>query len=191
MTANNTLLEDIAKHIAGSSTPVLKPGYCGISTSFDTPDKTTTLAGELARVAPTSWTRSGSTVVITSTFGTSSGNCLSTTINTVTSATVFTVNSTTGLAIGDRVQITLASFANRKEERKIGNIASTTITLTEALSATPSSTNPFKQMISRVQLAHGSATATLNSGSAFSIAPYKFIKTSSDTITFEHTITIV
>lgn len=191
MTANNTLLEDMAKHISGSSTPTLNPGYCAVSTAYDTPDKTSILEGEIGRVAPSSYVRTGSSVIISTTFSTSSGNCLETTINTVTNATTFTVNSTTGLAIGDRVQITIASLANRKEERKISNISSSTITLSEALSAAPATGDLFKQMISRVQLAHGSATSTLNSGSAFSIAPYKAIKTSADTILFEHTITIV
>lgn len=191
MTANNTILEDIAKHIAGSSTPTLKPAYCGISASFDIPDKTSILEGELARVVPSSWVLNGSEININSLIGASTGNCLETTINTVTDATTFTVNSTTGLAIGDRVQITIASLANRKEERKISNISSSTITLSEALSTAPANGDLFKQMISRVQLAHGSATATLNSGSAFSIAPYKAIKTSSNTISFEHIINII
>lgn len=191
MTANNALLEDIAKHIAGSSTPTLKPGYCGLSTSYNVPDKTSILESELARVVPSSWTRTGSIISINSLIGAATGNCLETTINTVTSATVFTVNSTTGLTAGDRVQITIASLANRKEERKISSIVGSTITLTEALSAAPATGDLFKQMISRVQLAHGSATATLNSGSAFSIAPYKAIKTSSNTIYFEHIVNII
>jgi hypothetical protein len=191
MVANNTLLQDVAKHISAESTPTLAVGYCALSTAFDTPDKTTVLEKEIGRVAVTSKTRSGSTVTINSSFGSSSANCLSTTISTVTSATVFTVASTTGLQTGDRVQITLAGYANRKEERKISTIVGSTITLTEALSATPSASDAFKQMISRVQLAHGSATGTLNSGSATSIAPYKIIKTSLDTVDFIHTITIL
>jgi hypothetical protein len=191
MSANTELLENIAKHLAGESTPTLEISFCALSTSYDIPDKNSTLALELGRVAVDAPVRSGSVITVASSFGASDAICLNTTISGVTSTTVFTVTSATGLQIGDRVQITLSNLSNRKEERKISNIAGSTITLSEALSATPAVSDAFKQMISRIHLINGSATLTLNSGDAASIAPYKTIKSSTDTLDFEHTITIL
>lgn len=191
MSTNNTLLENIAKHISGESTPTLEAQFTALSTAYDVPTKASTLTLELGRVAVDAPVRSGSVVTVDSTFTLTDGNCLETYITAVTSTTVFTVNSVTGLTIGDRVQITLTNYSNRKEERKISNIAGSTITLSEALSATPAVNDFFKQMISRIHLIGGSATLTLNSGDALSIAPYKTIKTSTDTLDFTHTITIL
>jgi hypothetical protein len=181
-------LENIQKHLAGTSTPVLAASYCGLSSAFDAPTKASTLILELGRVT-TSPVRTGTQVVCTSSFGLTDANCLATTVSAVTSTTVFTLTSVVGLQVGDRIRLTLSGASNRKEQRKITNIAGSIITVSEAFTSTITIGDTAEQMISRIHLVNGSATSTLNSGSSISIAGYIDTKISTQTVEVENTIT--
>ena len=119
------------------------------------------------------------------TFGTGVGNVLSTTITgTPASKTVFDLTSVTGLAVNDCISITQTAPLG-PVKRKVTNIASTTITISEDLDAIPVAGNTVIQEWTRVYLLC-QATGSSLSGVMVSVAPYSCQKTSasSKAITF-------
>lgn len=189
---NNTAqayLDNICKHIAGESTPDLSISYCGLSAAFDPSDKDSSLENEIDRVATGTPSRNENVVTVTSNFGGSDGNTLSTTVSSATSTTVFDLTSVTGLQVGDALQIVFAS-TNRAETRKISNIASNTITVDTAYSEAPAVSDVANQLIQRLHLVSG-GSATLDSGTAISIAPFEQTKSSSETLQINHTIKLI
>lgn len=188
---NQVFLNDLAKHVAGESQPDLQAQFLAFSTAFDAPTKDSILESEIGRVAPSSVNRNNSQVTIEGTFGITDANTLNTTVGAVVDSTQFNINDTTGLAIGDRCQVTLSALGNRLEERKVSNISGSLITLDSALSIAPTPGDTFDQMISRLQLVHGSATSTLNTGSATSIVSYIETKASTDTLNITYEVTFV
>ena len=190
---NNTsqeFLDNIAKHVAGESTPDLEVAYCAFSCAFDPPDKDSSLVLEVGRVAITSADRTNSTIVIDSTFGSTDGNTLSTTVSSVTSNSIFELTSVTGLQVGDALQLTLSGASNRKETRKISAISTNQITVSSPYSSTITVNDIAAQKIMRLHLIAG-GTATLNTGSPVSVAPYPDFKLSSQTKEITHTIKLI
>ena len=188
---NQTFLNDLAKHLAGESTPDLTTQFVAFSSAYDNPEKTTVLELELGRVVPSTVTRNNAQVVIEASFGLTDANTLLTNTGTPVSASQFNIVSTTGLQVGDRVEVLLSALGDRVESRKVSVISGTLITLSTALSLTPTAGDTFRQMISRVQLVHGGATSTLNSGSPTSIAQYIDTKKSTDTLTITYQVTFI
>lgn len=180
-----TFLENICKHLANESTPLLKATHCSLSTAFDTPDTNSAIELEIGRVQVFSPRRDGSTVTINSNFTLTDANTLSTTISSVTSNSIFDLTSVTGLAVGDGIRIIFTD--SKYNDRKIQAIAGNQITLTQALDYTPVVGNTANQLIRRIYLI-GDGTNTLNTGFGISLAPYIRTKTSSQTINITHTI---
>lgn len=181
-------LNDLCNAFMGTATD-FEIKYIALSTAFDPPSKSSPLELELARVEPFSAiTKIGKKLVIEAQFN----NTVTTQIKNIAtsiSTTQFTVNNTTGLNIGDRIAVKVAGNSNL-EERKISNISSTTITVSQAFSGLPVvGSNYCKQMISRLHLVYGaSATSALNSGKTLSIATLKTTKTSTQTLYTRHEI---
>lgn len=163
--------------------------YIALSTAYDPPTKSTGLELELARFEPSSAIQKlGKRLIIEAEFDntvvTASKN-----ISSVTSTTVFVVNNVTGLSVGDRIQVKVAGNT-LFEQRKITDITGTTITVHQAFSGLPVVGSDYcKQMISRLHLVYGaSATSSLNSGSAISLATLKTSKLSTETLYTRHEI---
>lgn len=184
----NDFLEQLAITIAGTSTPSLPASHIGLSAYSDDITKTTAIEGEIGRVAKTSATASGNIVTVESTFGLTDANTAITTIASVTSASIFTVNSITGFAINQRIRVNVTGVG--LEDRKIQGISSNKITLSTPLSASPTVGDSVNQLITRVQLVRN-GTLTLNSGSGLSIAPFVKTKLSTQTLAFTHTIKFI
>lgn len=187
----DSFLNDVIAALNGTSTD-FEIKYISLSTAYDPPSKTTGLELEIARVVPSSDILVlNKKVIIEAQFGSSVTTQIKN-ITTSISTTQFTVNNTTGLSIGDRIACKVAGNTNF-EERKISNIASTTITVHQAFSGLPVvGSNYCKQMISRLNLVYGaSATSSLNSGKALSIATLKTTKVSTQTLYTRHEIELL
>lgn len=181
-------LDDLCHAFMGTATD-FEIKYIALSTAFDAPSKSTGLELEIARVEPFSAiTKIGKKLVIEAQFGSSVVTQIKNIASSI-STTQFTVNNATGLGVGDRIAVKVAGNTNF-EEREISNIDSTTITVSQAFSGLPVvGSNYCKQMISRLHLVYGaSATSSLNSGKAVSIATLKTTKTSTQTLYTRHEI---
>lgn len=185
---NQTFLDNLAKYLADESTPDLSAQYIAFSSKFSAPSKNSILELELGRVATTP-TRSGAAVTAEASFGLTDANTLSTTVDTVVDASQFSILDVTGLSIGDRVQVKVGGTAFLPTA--VTAISGTLVTVDPPLSTLPVNGDTFEQMISRVQLVAGSATATLNSGDPVSIAPYIDTKSSTETLDVTFTVTFV
>lgn len=183
--------EDIAKNAVGTSADI-EIKYTELSTNYDPPTRNDggTLVLGIGRVAPTI-TRTNNRILIESTFSITDANTLgadgTVTVSAVTSTTVFTLTSVTGLAVNDRCKLKLSAAGNREEHRKITNISGNIVTVDKALPVSPTIGDKFYQEISQVILAYGgSATLTLNTGSAASMASLVATKESTEILLTRH-----
>lgn len=186
LTPNNYLYDQATQ--AMGATPDLKFKYISLSTAYDPPAKDTGLQLEFARIAiTTNISQVGNKIIVLGTFG-SSFATVQKNITSVSSTTVFVVNNTTGLQVGDRIQIQLTN--GQKEEKKITDITGTTITIHSPVSGTiATGTNYCKQMVSRLYLIYGAdATLSNGTGSPVSSAQLISVKLSTDTIYTRHEI---
>lgn len=186
LTPNNYLYDQATQ--AMGSTPDLKFKYISLSTAYDPPAKDTGLELEFARIAiTTNVSQVANKIIITGAFG-SSFATVKKNITSVTSTTVFVVNNTTGLQVGDRIQIQLTN--GQKEEKKITDITGNTITIYSPVSGTIAiGTNYCKQMVGRLYLIYGAtATGTNGTGSPVSSAQLISVKETTDTIYTRHEV---
>lgn len=140
-------------------------------TDYDAFNSTDTKTGknELGRVALTS-SVVDNTIIKSFNISSSIANCLNTTISSASSSTVFDLTSITGLAIDDRIEITLSSGTY---DRKVTNISSNTVTISEPLPSTPTAGNVVRQKISNVGFV---TNGTSSSGSGTLAYSFQWIK---------------
>ncbi len=181
MTITTALLNDIVNHLAGSSTPTLALNYVVFTSNFDVPNQTTTLASdarERGRVAVSSIDDNGTSLTVNYTLGTTIANCLSTTMSAVTSNTVFTLTSVTGLGVNDRIQITISGV---NYDRKVTNLSGSIVTINSPLPSVPIIGTVVKQKISRIALVYG-GTGSSGTGTVADWEQYILFKDSSMSI---------
>jgi len=189
-TTNNAFINAICQHIAGESQPVLEILYIGLSTTFDPPDEDSILEGEIARVAPTSLSRNNNIITIETSFDVATATTESTFITAVTNNSQFTVNDITGFAIGDRISVTHIS-TGAPEMAKIDNIIGSDIYLDEPIEDFIITINDLiLQLISRVHIITGTATPTLNTGTAVAVLGYIETKLVNEELNFYITLQI-
>ena len=181
----NQYLTDLAS-ISKGLTVDMEIKYVALSTAYDPPNKQTVLELEIARVVPLSISQVNNKLIIEgkfdNTFFTKQTN-----ITAVTDKKIFTVTSSTGLSVGDRIQVKINS---NWEQRKIVNIAGNIITVHENFTSLPTAgTDNVQQMISRLHLIYGSgATLAINTGKACSLAQLVTYKPSTADIYTRHEI---
>lgn len=182
----NQYLNDLASIGRGITTD-MQIKYIALSTAYDPPNRTTSLELECARVAPISAiTQINNKLVIEAKFDntifTKSVN-----ITAITDKKTFTVNSSAGFTINDRIQIKIGVIWY---QRKLTNISGNIFTINEELPTNPTTgTDNCQQMISRLHLVYGSgATLSLNTGKACSLAQLIAYKSSTKDIYTRHEI---
>src|SRR5574343_677055 len=110
--------EDIAKNAVGTSADI-QIKYTELSTNYYPPTRNEggALVLGIGRIAPTI-TRTNNRILVESTFSITDANTLgaddTVTVSAVTSTTVFTLPSVTGLAVNDRCKIKLSGAGNRE-----------------------------------------------------------------------------
>lgn len=190
---NTEFLENLAKHIAGESTPTLTGSYIMTSSAYGTITNNTIIENELDRKAVSSPSRSGSSVTFSATFGLSDSNPLSTTVSVspTPTTTVFDLADTTGLLAGDALQIGLTAYVpTRNEIREVDSVGAT-VTMSTGYSQAPASTEVAKVVIKRIYLLNGSATTTSGTGDIMAIVPIELAKANTQTLACEFTISFV
>lgn len=137
------------------------------------PSDTKAGKNEIGRTALTS-SIVDNTVIKSFNINTSTANCLSTTISSVTSTTVFDLTSVTSLLVDDRIEITVSGVPY---QRKVSNISTNTVTISEALPVNPSVGDTVKQMISNIGFV-ADGTSSSGTGTLFLSVPYIKYKSS-------------
>lgn len=181
----NIYTNDLASSANGISTD-LQIKYIALSTAYDPPSKTDGLIFEVGRVTPlVPIQQINNKLIIEAKFD----NTIFTEqkiISSDLSKKKFTVNNSTNLNVGDRIQIQINGVW---EQRKIVDIDNRDITVNEFFSDFPLSGMLVQQMVSRLHLVYGSgATATLNSGKACSLAQLIAYKPSTNDLYTRHEI---
>ena len=151
-------------------------------TNYDVPTAADLIAtkSELGRVAVTTSLDALNVINGSYTLLTSTANCLNATVTSSTSSTSFTLNSTTGLIVGDRISIVMS--VTGEVQRKVmtlpgGNV----VTIDAALTSAPGAGVVVQQMISQRGLITN-GTGSANSGLLMDCVQWKKYKDSTMTI---------
>lgn len=180
----------IIQHTFGLSTPTLKANYLVLSCHYEEPDDLSTVENEIGRVLLTSSSDSGITYGVTEgTFGLSDAITGNYNITAVASKKLFTLDSITGLHVGDLIKVKLSDYDNQEIEAKVKTlpVSGTQIEIFTELPVLPVIGDDVYQYLGRVYLV-ANGTTLPDSGNPISIAKYRERKSNADTIQIRHQI---
>lgn len=190
ITPNEFITSIFDEHFLGNSTPSFHISHSALSTSFDIPQRTTTLEGELERIAVTP-TGSDGNYTNDITYIDTQAVTASTTITAVVSASEITVDDITGFNTGDRIALTLTDLNGQIAMRK-ATISGSNIIFDKPFDSSSNLTigDAVNQMISRIHLVCNGGSSANGGGVGLSIAPVFFTKTIDEVVNFIHKIII-
>jgi len=175
MTVNNTFL--VNEQAARAATI----NYVAFFTDYDAPAAADLIAtkNEIGRVAVTPTIDDLNNITGTYSLTTGQCNCLSTTVASSTSTTSFTLNSTVGLAVYDRISIAMGTGTVQRKVMTLpgGNV----VTINAALTSAPGAGIVVQQMISQKALIQN-GTGSANSGVIIDCVQWKKYKDSTMSI---------